>query len=389
MLVRLLLLGLSFTLLLSACNSPDAAPTEEPEEETTAESEPPTLEPTATAEPTDTATPAPTDTPPPPTEEPTPEPTATATAEPKPEGLFTFLENPVVRRGISGGWDSKYINPGAVLFHDGQFHMFRNGFRAWPGVISIGYMTSNDGRSWRSVQSDPVLTSRQIPYVEMGADVSSVYVTDDGVWVMYFHTLDSPSVIGRATAPEPTGPWTADPEPVLEPGGEGAWDARGIVWPSVVKTDEGLVMYYGGTHAFTSQIGRATSEDGITWTKYDDPETTEAPLHESDPVLLPGGEWDGGDVNRPEARLTPEGWVMLFVGNDLNARGLAFSDDGINWTTHPDNPVVTAEQFPLSGGTTWDTALLHQEDTYYYFMEIGNLAGTEIYVALHEGLLRP
>lgn len=314
-------------------------------------------------------------------------PAATSTAAP--EGVFRFLDEAVVRRGTSGGWDSKYINPGAVLFRDGQFHMFRNGFQAWPGPISIGYMTSDDGRTWNSVRSEPVFTSRQIPYADSGADVSSVYVTDDGTWVMVFHTLGSPAVIGRATAPAPTGPWTADPEPILRPGGEDTWDARSVIWPSVVQSDEGLVMYYAGTHAFTTMIGRATSEDGVTWTKYNDPETTEAPYHDSDPVLMPGEEWDRGDVNRPEARLTPEGWVMLYVGNDLNARGMAFSEGGIRWTPHPDNPVITGEQLPVSDGTTWDTALLHADDTYFYYMEIGNLPGTDIYLALHAGALRP
>jgi hypothetical protein len=366
--------------LLTACTTPQAAPTKEPAETAPSESPPPTLEPTPTAEPT--AIP-PTDTPPP------PEPTATPTAEPQPTNLFTFLPDPVVGRELSGQWDTKYINPGAVLFHEGQFHMFRNGFRTWPGLISIGYATSDDGRSWHSAQSEPVFTSREIPYAEQGADVSGVYVTDDGTWVLYFHTLGSSSVIGRATAPEPTGPWTADPEPVLQPGSDGAWDSQGIIWPSVVKTEEGLVMYFAGTYAFTTQIGRATSEDGLTWTKYDNPETTEPPFHESDPVLLPGDEWDGGDVNRPEARLTPEGWVMLFVGNDLNQRGLAFSDDGITWTAHPNNPVITGDQFPLPNSTTWDTALLYNGDTYFYYMEIGSLASTDIFVALHEGALRP
>lgn len=367
--------------LMTACGAPDAAP---PEADAT-ETEPPPAAPTDT--PTSTATAAPTATPAP-TVEPTPAPTATPTATPEPEGLFQFSDGPVVASGVSGDWDTKYVNPGAMLFHDGQFHMFRNGFISWPGVISVGYMTSDDGRTWQAVQDEPVFTSEQIPYVINGAAVSSVYVAGDGTWVLYFHTLDSPSSIGRATAPDPTGPWTADPEPVLTPGGDGAWDER-ITWPSVVQTDEGLVMYYSGLHSFTTMIGRATSADGVTWTKYDDPESTEAPYHESDPVLMPADGWDGGDVDRPEARLTPTGWVMLYVGDDLNARGLAFSDDGIHWTPHPGNPVLTTDQSPRSGGTTWDTALLYHDDAYFYYMEIGSIAGTSIFLAHHEGPLRP
>jgi hypothetical protein len=36
------------------------------------------------------------------------------------------------------------------------------------------------------------------------------------------------------------------------------------------------------------KIGYATSTDGIMWTKYDNPATTNPPYAESDPVLVPG-----------------------------------------------------------------------------------------------------
>ena len=62
---------------------------------------------------------------------------------------------------------------------------------------------------------------------------------------------------------------------------------------------------------------------------------------------------------------------MLYVGNDLNTRGLAFSEDGITWIHHTENPIIDESHFPISG-TTWDTALVHRDGMYLYFMEIGS-----------------
>lgn len=387
------LVVLFLLLALAACAGSVESPSDEEQQTVSpATEEAPAATETSAPTPTPEATPTATQPPATPTPEAEPTTTPTPSATPDPSQLFHFSgtgeSSAVVRRATSGGWDATYVNPGAMVIHGGQFHMFRNAFKTWPGEINIGYMTSEDGRNWQSVSDDPLFTSDDIPYVEDGAAVSSVVVGDDGTWMLYFHTLDRPGVIGRLTAPAPEGPWTPDPQPVLTPGGDEAWDGTRVGWQSVVKTEEGYVMYYAGNKAFTTQIGRATSPDGATWTKYDDPDTTEPLYAQSDPVLLPEQEWQRGDVGRPEARLTPEGWVMLYVGNDLNTRGLAFSEDGIHWTHHEENPIINDSHFPISG-STWDTALLHRDDTYLYYMEIGNLSGTDIYLATHEGELFP
>jgi hypothetical protein len=344
-----------------------------------------------------------------PTAEPTPQPTATLspTASPSPTPLveasegsfFTYYgadpSRPVVARGPADRWDGLFINPGGMLYHDGQFHMFRNGFKKWPGLVSVGYMTSPDGLAWNEVQEAPVFSSDQVHYVEQGegADVSSVLVLDDGTWVMYFHRVSNsrPAVIGRATSASPLGPWTVDPEPVLQPGLEDAWDEGGVAWPSVLQPPDGnpapFVMYYAGSPAGTgdTMIGLATSEDGRTWQKYDDPATTEAPFAESDPILTGQDElWATQGVDRARVVVAPEGWLMVYQGGALVKRGLAHSDDGLAWTADPDNPRLTLADFPFSA-TMWDTALVYHDGVYYYYTELGSMAGTDIYLAVHEG----
>lgn len=295
---------------------------------------------------------------------------------------------PIVTHDPSPQIMNLYINPGAVLFHEGKFHMFFNSFTAWPGLVKVGYMTSDDGYHWQMAQEEPVLTTDEVPFGNGKADVSSAVVTEDGTWVLYFHTVED-GQIGRATAASPLGPWTVDPEPVLVPGPEDAWDTMGLEWPSVVQDGDELRMYYGVKTTDGHAIGFATSTDGIHWTKYNDPATADAPYVESDPVFTSLDEWEYKKADRPRVVRSPDGWVMIYqAGSSVDQRGLAISEDGITWETYSENPVFSRDVFPIPNARAWDTNLLYHDGAYYYFMEIGTLNGTDLYLAKHEGSLR-
>ncbi|MFN2167273.1 MAG: prolyl oligopeptidase family serine peptidase, partial [Anaerolineae bacterium] len=254
---------------------------------------------------------------------------------------------PIVTHDPSPEIENRYINPGALLFHDGQYHMFFNSFTLWPGVVQVGHMASADGVRWQMVQDAPVFATDQIPFGRGKADVSSVVVMDDGTWTMYFHTV-SEGEIGLATASSPLGPWTVRPEPVLGPGPSGAWDQNGLGWPDVVRDGDDYFMFYGAQGQGGYAIGLATSSDGFHWTKYDDTETGEEPLAESDPVLTAAAKWESNRVDRPRVVLSPDGWVMLYQGGPfVDRRGLAMSNDGVHWETYAANPIFSREVFPI------------------------------------------
>ncbi|MEM9954649.1 MAG: extracellular solute-binding protein [Chloroflexota bacterium] len=302
---------------------------------------------------------------------------------------FTLVNSePVITREDG----NRYLNGGALIFHDGEYHMFSNFFNSWPGETVSYYYTSPDGEVWERVQDDPIFTVNDVPLEGRGALALTGFVTDDGTWVLYYHTFtsaQSAGYIGRVTAPDPLGPWTFDAEPALSPGSEGSWDDAQVMRANVLQQDDGsYVMYYAGTTDRTSQIGMATSPDGITWTKYNDPETTDAPFAESDPILSPLDNWESDWLGRPEVVRTDDGWVMLYEGGTgRNQTGLAISSDGIHFARYEDNPILDRDNM-VNGYTFFQGALIHHNDTYRYLIEAGvGSVGTDIYLFTFEGAL--
>jgi hypothetical protein len=308
------------------------------------------------------------------------------------------IDHAAVLHGESDEWDGKYTDPGAVMFHDGQFHMFRNGFLGWPASVQIGYLTSPDGLTWTEVSPDPVLLTDDVPSADVAALASSALVEPDGTWVLYLYLWgqrrsDPESWgIARATAPDPAGPWTPDDAPILLPGPEGAWDAARVSDPSVTVTDEGYVMYYTGVDADDNrQVGMATSEDGIHWTKYDDPATADAPYAESDPVFRPAEDseaWDATFIEHPRVVQTPDGWLMAYRsasrGNAEQGYGLATSADGLNWT-HAAMPLI--DRHATTQRSMWYGALAYHDGATYLYLELqrGYQSQTDIYAGTIEG----
>lgn len=320
--------------------------------------------------------------------------------------LFTLLSDaPVVAHG-STEWEKNYnyTDPGAVIYHDGQFHMFRNAFRGWPAPVQIAYLTSPDAVQWTEMSNGPVLRTEEVSFAKKAALASSVLVEPDGNWVLYFYTWNTVTgrkgdgEIGRATASDPRGPWTVDPEPVLRPGSPGDWDEQMVNSPAVIRTDEGYVMYFTGydqTGNRSGKIGRATSADGIAWTKMDDPATTDIPFAESDPIMTATEDWEGAFISQPRVEFTHDGWVMIYraFGNPSGSMkiGIATSDDSLNWTKYAGNPVLAPTDVPEQIAL-WFTATAYNDDTYYLFTELAPRSGsniTDIFSLAYQGSLPP
>lgn len=350
--------------------------------------------------------------------EPAQEPEPTASSVPRTESpamteaalpsIFQFAEgNPILPHRRRPNWDSQYIDPGGMVYHEGQFHMFYNGISRFPAPVGVGYATSTDGIEWTRQVDEPVLSAEAISGSNLSGNnlfVTSSLVEPDGTWVLYFYTLGDagftgPGEIGRATAPAPTGPWTIDPDPLLSPGPSGSWDDVQVSGPNVLKSGDTYFMYYDGSRSGSqSRIGLATSADGIQWEKYDDPTTEEPAFAESDPVLGVSDQgWDTKRVIDPNVIETSDGFEMIYMATTGSGKfapgdfafGLATSPDGIQWTKSEMNPLLTNKDY-----SWWKQAylasLLHVDGTYYlYFDAVASGAGgTDVYLATYDGSLK-
>ncbi len=312
------------------------------------------------------------------------------------------INTALIRPGPLGDLSTRFTNAGAVIHHNGMFHMFRAAFSTWGTVANVDHMISSDGLGWISPQQAPVFTHHQVPFDAMALP-TSVIVEADGTWVLYFflvpHSGSQDQGVARATAPQPEGPWVMDAETVLNVGSRGEWDSLALPAPRVVKIESQYFMYYGGQQDRSGDtlIGLATSEDGVHWIKYDDPSTAEAPFAESDPVFFPDTEaapWENPRVVQdPRVVRTPDGLVMLYSSyngfrpHTAHPYGLAVSDDGIHWERISDSPVFTGRD--VGNRVTWFHELAYADDTYFMYVSIAEAGGgTSIYGGTYNGPLR-
>ncbi len=338
---------------------------------------------------------SPTPTPPPPT------------ATPEPSPFFTPVQlDPLLARD---SWFADVVEPGAVIFHDGQFHLFFNGFTGWPSKVAIGYATSADGITWTLAAPSPILDSATEIFDGYTFFVSSALVEND-TWTLYLYTLaegrdGASGQIYRTTAPTPAGDWTLDPIPLLTPssfsppasgGGQGGvgWDAVRVTDPSVIRTPDGYRMYYTGADTdrlqATRMIGLATSPDGVHWIKHPEPVLT----------LGDKGAWDSYRVFQPHVVQTPDGFWMLYKANvkigEAEGYGLAYSQDGVSWERFAGNPLIEEKTYGLEWLRKGYAELLFYDGALYVYLEVLEREGgawahgnstyySNIFLLKHEG----
>lgn len=299
--------------------------------------------------------------------------------------FVAYENNPVMKLGAPGEWDGGTAVTLNIIQVDGTYYMFYvGGVSPWSDPPTIGFATSANGITWTKSISNPILTGDGTGFdAAFVADPAIMY--EDGTWTLYYGGAPSLPIlpdnyqIGRATASDPAGPWTRDENPVLALGSSGEWDSAFVGPDTVLQTSDGYIMYYSGGMDFLSaenlMMGMATSPDGITWTKYDDPTTTTAPYAESDPVLKPGeaGAWDSGMAWLGNVRLTACNWEMYYTGATSLSEGsigYATSQDGIHWTKDDTNPIYEATADP--NGTLIEAAsVINMGDERWMYYDYG------------------
>jgi len=197
--------------------------------------------------------------------------------------------------------------------------------------------------SWQKYQGNPVLTATQS--WESGFGVIGPRVLKIGnIYKMWYTGLGSRFQIGLATSNDGIN-WTkSNSNPVLPIGQPGNFDADHVDYPSVIFHNNKYWMWYTGWSSGVRQIGLATSTDGVNWTK-----------HSGNPVLTvgPTSAWDAQGAAVP-CVIYDGKFKMWYHGKGLypQAVGYAESIDGINWQKHSGNPVLT----PLPN--SWESSVI-------------------------------
>ena len=280
---------------------------------------------------------------------------------------FKYQANPVLTRGSVGTWDDESVFPSRVIYQDTVYRMWYTG---WDGSFwRTGHATSSDGVNWTKTDGNPVLSQGPQAWESGGSSEAYVIVTPTGyqMWYMgedfsenwrigyaassdgltwskinpggnpilgpgswYARGPHNPSVlgpdslggymmwfqgepldhadfqIGFATAPNET-TWTPTADSVLSWGTAGSWDDDKVMCPRVIHDGQIFEMWYCGerTDART-QIGYATSLDGITWTR-----------HGANPVLRRGpASWDAQDLYSLDVLFKASLYHMWYGGMD-------------------------------------------------------------------------
>ena len=265
-----------------------------------------------------------------------------------------YASNPIIQP--TTGWESGVVLTPAVIKQGDTLKMWYTGSTSLFNPSSIGYAWSLDGITWTRYGGNPVMSGRSGEWDDQGIAMPVVISDGDTLRMWYGGGGLSPDEwdLGYAVSVDGIN-WTRFPNPVLQRGSAGEWNADVLATGGAMK-EEGIykMWFTGGTGSVSpanqntkTSIGYATSTDGLNWIIYDDPTTISAPYEFSDPVIEHGesGEWDSNETFSSSVINTFTGYELWYSGWQAGSSqniGYATSLNGIEWVKHTNNPVFNA-----------------------------------------------
>lgn len=208
---------------------------------------------------------------------------------------WTLHDEPVIRNGIPGTWDSAAVETVCLLADGDSIIMLYAGERRHGGgELAIGLAVSHDNaRSFTRYGDAPVFPKdTTLPYEWRAVDSPTLIRIGDSLVMFYTgQALTWELTVNRATSIDGINWHRYEGNPVLDVGPTGDFDDFGVYAPTVRQVDDYLLMLYQGLrpcptgyHFDSTHLGAAFSYDnGLTWTR-----------SEENPILFPGDddEWD-------------------------------------------------------------------------------------------------
>lgn len=263
--------------------------------------------------------------------------------------------NPVLSPTESWEYGFGVIAPN-VLKIENSYKMWYTGL---GGNSQIGHATSADGIHWTKSATNPIL-SIGLPSDFDSQQISycTVLFHNNQFWMWYSGNNGTNWQIGLATSQDGIN-WTKNSNnPVLRIGSSGQWDLTNVYAPIVIFDGRLFRMWYNGSGpGFQLAIGYAVSADGIHWEK---------PLNNPVLTAIPG-TWESQIVGTAAMLFLNDTFHLWYGGNNQvrTSLGYATSKDGVQWQRHQGNPVIAAGQSNAWDGTTLGGASVLFEKNVY------------------------
>ncbi len=266
---------------------------------------------------------------------------------------FKYVGNPVLDVGPAGSWDAGGVEIKRVIMGD----TLRMWYTGYGQKLAIGTAISTDGGiSWKK-QPRPVLLPT--PLTWDSAYIDQAYVIDSGsTYKMWYGGYDGTTVrIGYAVSRDRGITWSKRSDPLLGKG-EAKWNSGGVTAPSVFyDAARGFKMWYQGLPGLV--FGFAEGVNETTWVPLSKPVFSDHDIIYYPRVIFTGQLYEMWYT----FQLTPK-WFKY-----------ATSVDGIQWTIHPDNPVMRP------GPDEWDRNGISMGDVHFdgslYHLWYGGLGGAK------------
>jgi predicted GH43/DUF377 family glycosyl hydrolase len=191
--------------------------------------------------------------------------------------------------------------------------------------------------NWIDYQYNPLLSSSNQFFDEFGVAQPQIVISD-GIYRMYYVGVAAAAskYVLYAESNDGLNWYKPISNPILYPGNYGTWDSWAVHPGAVFKDDDGIYkMYYCGFADQYSQwhIGLATSSDGINWEK------------RSQPILNGTSGWEY-QIGASSIIKKDGVYYLYYYGRSLPNYSIAVatSSDGINFTKHTSNPILTNQQ---------------------------------------------
>lgn len=220
------------------------------------------------------------------------------------DGLVWRKEAAPVIEPDPASWEGDYIaaNGATVAARSRLWHWYQAGPR---NQTRLGLATSTDGKSWRKEPAAVLGLGAEGSWDESA--VGDPYALACGEWFyLYYLGQDRFGVqrLGVARSADGKNWQRSHRNPILETGGAGAFDERGLGEPAVLLAEDGFWMLYVGRDAAERRrLGWAHSDDGVRWAK-------------TGPVLSGNQPWNEAVVCDPEWLIEDGRVRLLFGGGD-------------------------------------------------------------------------